>query len=189
VLQGSLFTRDFLDEGITETDAWKDLDASRLEGFRKAVREIFDAFPCDTKPNETQTEDDLIWKVLHLLGWSEFLRQQNLSAKGRENVPDGLLFADAEAKARANEKTDEYRRYGDGLAIVESKRWLRLLDREDRRKGEYPGVPSTQMLRYLRRVDDLTEGHLRWPSGAPCSSIARSPRRSRRPRAWPSWSD
>ena len=33
--------------------------------------------------------------------------------------------------------------------------------RSARRKGE-EGVPSTQMLRYLRRVDDVTKGGLRW---------------------------
>lgn len=38
----------------------------------------------------------------------------------------------------------------------------RVLDRQEaRRKGE-EGVPSTQMLRYLRRVDELTDGGLRW---------------------------
>ena len=45
--------------------------------------------------------------------------------------------------------------------MVESKRWLRPLDRRSGSKGE--GIaPSTQMLRYLRRVDDLTSGDLRW---------------------------
>jgi hypothetical protein len=36
-----------------------------------------------------------------------------------------------------------------------------VLDREEARRGEQ-GVPSTQMLRYLRRVDDVTNGGLRW---------------------------
>lgn len=45
--------------------------------------------------------------------------------------------------------------------MVESKRWLRPLDR--RSGGREEGIaPSTQMLRYLRRMDDLTSGHLRW---------------------------
>ena len=47
------------------------------------------------------------------------------------------------------------------LAVVESKRWLRPLDRRSGRRGENM-APSTQMLRYLRRVDDLTTGKLRW---------------------------
>ena len=161
MLRGSLFTRYFLEEGITETDVWKAIDPGALDALRSAIDSVFSAFPTGLTPNESQTEDDLIWKVLELLGWTEHLRQQNLSAKGKDDVPDGLLFADAEAKAHANTKHDEWRRYSDGITIVESKRWLRQLDRKDA-LAEDIGVPSTQMLRYLRRVDDVTEGKLRW---------------------------
>ena len=76
-------------------------------------------------------------------------------------MPDGLLFRDAAAKARANGFTEEWKRYEFGLAVVESKRWGRPLDRRSGRRGEET-APSTQMLRYLRRVDDLTTGKLRW---------------------------
>ena len=74
---------------------------------------------------------------------------------------DGLLFQDDPAKDRANGCTEEWRRYAFGLAVVESKRWRRPLDRRSDRRGE-DTAPSTQMLRYLRRVDDLTTGALRW---------------------------
>ena len=47
-----------------------------------------------------------------------------------------------------------------GLAIVESKRWGLSLDGRADRQAKT--APSTQMLRYLRRVDDLTTGRLRW---------------------------
>ena len=77
------------------------------------------------------------------------------------DVPDGLLFADDAAKGRANRFAQGWRRYELGLAVVESKRWLRPLDRRSGRAGEET-APSTQMLRYLRRVDDLTTGALRW---------------------------
>ena len=122
---------------------------------------MFARFPVIGSPNESQTEDDLIWPVLAHLGWTESLRQQNLSAFGRQDVPDGLLFQDAAAKDRANGFTEEWRRYELGLAVVESKRWRRPLDRQSDRRGEET-APSTQMLRYLRRVDDLTTGALRW---------------------------
>ena len=125
------------------------------------MRDVFDGFPIAGSPNESQTEDDLIWPVLLQLGWKASLRQQNLSAQGREDVPDGLLFTDAAAKDRANGFTEEWKRYEFGLAVVESKRWLRPLDRRSGRRGE-ENAPSTQMLRYLRRVDDLTTGKLRW---------------------------
>ncbi len=161
IFQGSLFANDFLQEAITKSADWKTLDPEALVTFEHDLRTIFEHFPLAQTPNESQTEDDLIWPVLVCLGWTSSLRQQNLSARGREDVPDGLLFADDEAKNRANGFAQEWRRYEFGLAMVESKRWLRPLDRRSGRRGEET-APSTQMLRYLRRVDDLTTGKLRW---------------------------
>ena len=158
VIQGSLFAQDLLDSSIAAFPEWAAYDDRDLAAFEREVQSLFDRFPTDGQPNETQTEDDLIWPVLRLLGWTESLRQQNLSARGREDVPDGLLFADAAAKDRANQLAREWQRYEHGLAIVESKRWNLPLDRGD----EHRAAPSTQMLRYLRRVDDLAKGKLRW---------------------------
>ena len=159
--QGSLFASDFLCESVAETADWEAIDDAALDYLQAALRAIFDDFPFAGAPNESQTEDDLIWPVLRTLGWSASLRQQNLSATGREDVPDGLLFADEAAKGRANGLPQEWRRYEHGLAVVESKRWKRPLDRRSARADEQT-APSTQMLRYLRRVDDLTTGALRW---------------------------
>ena len=156
--QGSLFAHDFLQTSVTRLDDWRDINAAALEA---AVRDVFARFPVAGSPNESQTEDDLIWPVLAHLGWTASLRQQNLSAAGRQDVPDGLLFQDDPAKDRANGCTEEWKRYAFGLAVVESKRWRRPLDRRSDRRGE-DTAPSTQMLRYLRRVDDLTTGALRW---------------------------
>ena len=159
--QGGLFAGDFLGESIAESDGWQAFDDGSLDGLEAALHRIFDRFPTGGSPNESQTEDDLIWPVLRELGWGASLRQQNLSVHGHQNVPDGLLFADEAAKDRANGFVHEWRRYELGLAIVESKRWLRPLDRRSGERGE-DTAPSTQMLRYLRRVDDLTTGRLRW---------------------------
>ena len=159
--QGSLFANDFLQDAVTRSDDWREIDDGQLTALTASLRDIFDRFPTAGSPNESQTEDDLIWPVLLQLGWTASLRQQNLSAYGRGDVPDGLLFQDAAAKDRANEFLEEWKRYEFGLAVVESKRWLRPLDRRSGRKGE-ENAPSTQMLRYLRRVDDLTTGKLRW---------------------------
>ena len=159
--QGGLFSGDLLAETVAESADWLTLDDAALDDIEASFRAIFDRFPTADSPNESQTEDDLIWPVLHRLGWTASLRQQNLTLRGREDVPDGLLFADDTVKDRANRLAEEWKRYELGLAVVESKRWLRPLDRRSGSRGE--GIaPSTQMLRYLRRVDDLTSGHLRW---------------------------
>ena len=157
---GSLFANDFLCEAIIDLDEWKEFTDSELDDLEIALRKIFEPFPTNGSPNESQTEDDLIWRVLRCLGWESSLRQQNLSSRGREDVPDGLLFEDETKKAHAN-GFPEWKRYEFGLAIVESKRWERPLDRRSGQQGEET-APSTQMLRYLRRVDDLTTGKLRW---------------------------
>jgi len=99
-----------------------------------------------------------------VLNWPDWLPQQNLSAAGRQDVPDALLFADKAALERAQTE-QPWRRFQHGLCVVESKRWNRPLDRpadpRDKRQGE-EGVPSAQIIRYLRRADDLTAGKLRW---------------------------
>lgn len=156
-VSGSLFTTDYLAKAVTATPAYLAVDVS---GLRDRLVGIAAAFPQDHRTNESQTEDDFIWPVLAALGWSASLRQQNLTVIGRDDVPDGLLFADADAKASANAQGDQWRRYVHGLAVVESKRWARPLDRGS--GGDEATAPSTQMLRYLRRIDDLTGGKLRW---------------------------
>ncbi|MDE0097669.1 MAG: hypothetical protein OXS40_15085 [Gammaproteobacteria bacterium] len=161
IFQGSLFAAGFLDVSIADMPEWQALDDEKTDRIEEGISDILAAFPVDQPVNESQTEDDLIWPVLGCLGWTESLRQQNLSSHGREDVPDGLLFADKAAKERANSFAREWKRYEHGLVVVESKRWLRPLDRRSGRRGEET-APATQMLRYLRRVDDLTTGKLRW---------------------------
>jgi hypothetical protein len=97
-----LFSLDFLNEAIRNLPEWKAIDDDAVIAFRDDLTSILSRFPTDKSPNESQTEDDLIWPVLQRLGWTASLRQQNLAAKGRDDVPDGILFADDDAKARAN---------------------------------------------------------------------------------------
>ena len=156
-ISGALFTTDYLVEAITATAAYRAVDVT---GLRARLDQIAAAFPQNQRTNESQTEDDFKWPVLAALGWSESLRQQNLTVTGRDDVPDGQLFEDAAAKASANAQGDQWRRYEHGLAVVESKRWARPLDRASGR--DETTAPSTQMLRYLRRIDELTRGSLRW---------------------------
>ncbi len=87
---GSLFTSDYLAHGITDTADYAIVDTV-APGARLTA--ILNALPAATQPNEMQTEDDLIWPVLAALGWTDFLRQQNLTVSGRDDVPDGLLFS------------------------------------------------------------------------------------------------
>ena len=160
-MQGKLFTQDFLCEGIQETDAWQRLDAGEQARFRARIEAIFGAFPADSQANEAVTETEIIFPVLEALGWAS-LPQQTASGKGRQDVPDVLLFADAATKQTALAERKDEQRYRHGVAIVECKRWQRPLDRGDRTDPRDANAPSNQMLRYLSRAEVASERAIQW---------------------------
>ena len=165
MIQGGLFTRDFLLEGVLDEPVWKALDEDHVLVARERVETLLRRIIDQKAPNEAETEKQLIFPLLEAIGWTDHtLVQQNLSAVGRVDVPDALLFGDTDALDRARLE-QPWQRFQHGVCMVESKRWDRPLDRplesRMRRKGE-EGVPSAQMLRYLRRADDITRGKLRW---------------------------
>lgn len=165
-MQGLLFSQHFLNEGIRQLPEYGALDdkSQGFDAFVARLKELFAAFPRDKSPIEQQTEDDLIVPVLEALGWSrdQLLRQQQASRRKRSDVPDILLFADSEAKKRANAEERPFDRYRHGVVIVESKRWQRLLDRAPKARGEDDEVPSTQILRYLTRAEVASERAIMW---------------------------
>jgi hypothetical protein len=144
MIQGGLFTRDFLLEGVTAEPSWRALSADRLETARARLKALLAPLVRQRAPNEAETEAHLVFPVLEqVLDWPDWLPQQNQSATGRSDVPDALLFADAATLERARAEPP-WRRFQHGLCLVESKRWNRPLDRpaagRDRRAGE-EGVP------------------------------------------------
>ncbi len=161
MLRGGLFTREYLLEGIKESDAWKALDDSALASLHAEVAKFLTAIEKLKKPSEAETETELIWPVLRAVGWTNSLPQQNLSFGGREKVPDGLLFGDSDSKDKAAAEKGASR-FSHGLCIMEAKRWNRILDRGDKTDQGDSGIPSNQILSYLRRVDVVTRGKLRW---------------------------
>ena len=158
---GGLFTPDFLREAIGKEPEWQNLGEEAVGTFAAEARRLIAPFARSAHENESQTETDLIWPVLAALGWTATLRQQNLSPLGRSQVPDGLLFLNDPAKERALGVAEGPKRYANGTALVESKRWRRPLDRGSGRRGEAL-APSSQMLRYLRHAAELTDGRIRW---------------------------
>jgi hypothetical protein len=161
VISGSLFTRDYLLEGIERTEQWKHLDDRNVAALKQRLAIIASNFLNIAKPNEAETEKDFIYPVLEALGWTEYQVQQILSQKGRKQVPDALLFADTTAKNLAVGEAQQWKRFQHGLAVLEAKRWSRALDRADKKDPSEEGVPSTQMLQYLSRVDVQTNNKVR----------------------------
>jgi hypothetical protein len=161
VISGNLFTRDYLLEGIERTEQWKHLDDKSVAALKQRLMTIANSFLKIAKPNEAETEKDFIYPVLEALGWSDYQVQQILSQKGRKQVPDALLFADTAAKNLAVGEAQQWKRFQHGLAVLEAKRWARALDRADKRDPSEEGVPSTQLLQYLSRVDVQTNSKVR----------------------------
>ena len=153
-MQGQLFTQDFLLRGVLDTPPHQEFKDTAFAVFRSALQGIFAGIDAASTINEAQTEQLVINKVLVALGWGDdTLPQVNADPKGREAVPDCLLFANPQQKALAVAEAKDDRRYRHGLAILEAKRWLRPLDRGDGKEAFDPDAPSSQMLRYLSRID------------------------------------
>ena len=162
-MQGQLFTQDFLTHGVRQTPPWLDLSNHSFQQFSQTLIDIFTGLEGQSTINEAQTESLVINKVLMALGWSDdILPQVNSDAKGRESVPDCLLFADSDKKAAAVKEAKDERRYRHGIVILEAKRWLRPLDRSDGQDQYDPDAPSSQMLRYLSRVDVASDRKVKW---------------------------
>ncbi len=163
MITGGLFTRDFLTEGILSTPPWRELGEQSLAEARAKTAALLNQLTQIRSPSESVTERDLIYPLLSAIGWGErVFVQPNASLRGRSDVPDALLFADDFAHERARREMSDWQRFKHGLCVVEAKRWGRLLDRVEKGREADEGVPSTQMLRYLRRADDVTQGTLRW---------------------------
>lgn len=158
VLQGGLFTRDWLTQGILDSAPWRALDDATVEHAKRQTGHLLRALLKRKNPVEAETEDKLVYPVLRLLGWEHISVQQRMDARGRNDVPDALLFPDAEADAAAA-GLEPWQRFRHGAALVEAKRWNRPLDRAA--QGDQ-GVPAAQVMHYLSRADVITQGKMRW---------------------------
>ena len=155
-MTGQLFTHYFLTDGIKTTPEWQaSVDQPEaFAAFRNGVARHHDALSRSRNPNEARTEEELIRPVLELLGWTEYVPQP--SAAGHEDIPDHLLFTDADSKARAGNPF-EY-----ATVVEESKRFGLALDSRDRKDRAQRGTPHGQILRYLATAEIESEGRIRW---------------------------
>jgi hypothetical protein len=160
--QGTLFTEDFLNEGIRGTEAWRNLSPDTVASFRRALLAIFAKVADPSRLNEPQTEERIIRPILQVLGWSGcYWVQERLEIKGRANVPDYLLFGSAEDFGKADRKKKAAERYPLAIAVADAKAWDVDLDRRGAGAGAEE-TPSGQILRYLSRAEVLSERRIQW---------------------------
>ena len=100
-MPGQLFTNYLLKEGILLTDAWQESlsQPSDFDSFHAKSLALLENAANFHTINEASTEQELICPLFELLGWHHFLPQQGCDHN--EDIPDHLLFGDAESKARA----------------------------------------------------------------------------------------
>ena len=155
-MPGQLFTNYFLEEGILHTDAWQESLAqpSDFNSFRAQAHALIENASNFHTINEASTEQELIRPLFELLGWADYLPQQG--SDHNEDIPDHLLFGNAESKDRAFAKPIP-NRYPDALVVAESKRFNRPLDARDKTSS-----PHGQILRYLATADINSDGRIRW---------------------------
>ena len=155
-MTGQLFTHYFLTDGIKTTPEWQaSVDQPEaFAAFRNGVARHHSDLSRSRNPNEARTEEELIRPVMELLGWTEYVPQP--SAAGHEDIPDHLLFADAESKARAGNP------FQYATVVEESKRFGLALDSRDRKDRAQRGTPHGQILRYLATAEIESEGRIRW---------------------------
>ena len=69
MFQGALFTREWLKEGIIETSEWRGLGNDQLDVLWEGARALLIEHCGRRKPTEAETEDQLIYPLLELIGW------------------------------------------------------------------------------------------------------------------------
>lgn len=155
---GTLFTEDFLREGVRETSDWREFEESDFATTETNLRKILAAFEADAIHNEADTEERVIYKALGALGWDGLILRKNImAAKGSEDIPDAVLLPDRDALALADKARKPAEKFRQGIVICEAKKWELGLD-----SGQGDQVPSTQMLRYLTRADAMSDGKILW---------------------------
>ena len=161
-MTGNLFTDYFLTDGIKATPEWRTsvAAAAQFDAFRDGVRQRYDALTRSQDPNEAVTEQELIRPVLELLGWIDYLPQQGASRN--EDIPDLLLFPDADAKEQAIARSSTGERYHDAVVVEESKRFGLQLDARGQDGRRHATTPHDQIIRYLSTAEIESEGRIRW---------------------------
>lgn len=161
MLKGQLFSSYFLHEGIKFTDDYKNLNEKELKNLYLKIKDIYNKFPKRSNPDEIDTEEGLLCPVLNLLGYT-YSRQKSISREGRYDVPDFILFSNKKDKERFDSVPLHDKPWNIGIAILESKRWNRKLDRGDKTDPIDQNIPSNQILRYLSNVEVASNGKILW---------------------------
>jgi hypothetical protein len=71
---GTLFTQDFLREGILATSDWQEFTDAEFLSTKSALEKIFSPFVSGATHNEADTEERVIYPIFNALGWKDLTR-------------------------------------------------------------------------------------------------------------------
>lgn len=159
---GTLFTEDFLAEGIRQSPDWGELRDESVAEYRRRIAEVFAAVPKPGDLNEAQTQHRIIEPILAALGWADaYSVQTNLEGRGRLNVADYTLFADTKARTLADGTASHDAKLKHAVAVADAKQWSIGLDQAGGGAG-FRETPSAQIIRYLTRAEAVSDRTVRW---------------------------
>lgn len=160
-MSGSLFTHDYLAQGVRATADWRDAQA-RVPAFRAALDAAFGAVANPAGEVEAQIELRIVQPVLEALGWKGlYTVQARIDQKGRKNVPDYLFFATPEDHAKADAQTNHADRYRHAIALGDAKAWSISLDKRGGGAG-LDEAPTGQLLRYMDAASAASDRRVLW---------------------------
>ena len=158
---GTLFTEDFLAEGIDLSAPWRELEDAAVAEAREALAGVFGAVRDPERLNEAQTEERIVRPILQKLGWGgAFSVQTNIERHRRANVADYTLFASPEAFARADLERHHDGKLKHAVAVADAKAWAIELDQVGGGAGR--GETPAQILRYLTRAEAVSDRAVRF---------------------------
>lgn len=158
-MEPSLFTDYFLREGLKQTDDYRRLEGdSRVTSCYNEICTLYKKFANAKAPDEADTEDNLIIKVLGLLGF-HYLRQKSPGEGGK---PDFTLFSSEADKDKFLQAPKEEKPWHLAIAVLEGKHWEKDLDKAERADPTNPESPRAQLLGYLKTANYRSGNKIAW---------------------------
>lgn len=125
-----LFSNYYLENLLTESDTWKDIDEGVLKNKYEEIKELYESKKDNfERYNESQLEDNFIRPIFNILGLF-FEVQEKVSRSTR--FPDYGIFKEQKDSDHAIQHKGEKDFYNNAVTIAEAKRWRQNLDKMDK---------------------------------------------------------
>lgn len=125
-----LFSNYYLENLLTESSEWRDINEEELEDVYREIKELYDSKKKYVEGyKEGQLEDNFIRPIFKILDLT-YEVQEKVSRSTR--FPDYCIFKSQDDADRANEHKGEKDFYIHAVTIAEAKRWGQSLDKMDK---------------------------------------------------------